>query len=132
MLDTDMSADTVLNNLHKIEADFGRERAVRWGQRTLDLDLISMDDAVLPDIETYMTWRHLPLESQVTEVPEGLILPHPRLQERAFVLVPLAEVAPDWVHPIAGLSVTQMLDALPKSDRDAVVPIRGATSEGAL
>jgi len=57
------------------------------------------------------------------KAPVQLILPHPRLQDRAFVLVPLADVAPDWVHPRTGLSVVQMLGALPQADRDAVRPL---------
>jgi 2-amino-4-hydroxy-6-hydroxymethyldihydropteridine diphosphokinase len=52
-----------------------------------------------------------------------LILPHPRLQDRAFVLVPLADVAPDWVHPRLALTVAQMLAALPPEDVAAVTPL---------
>jgi 2-amino-4-hydroxy-6-hydroxymethyldihydropteridine diphosphokinase len=53
-------------------------------------------------------------------VPPGLILPHPRLHERAFVLVPLADVAPDWVHPLTGHTVAQMCAALPADARAAI------------
>ncbi len=55
--------------------------------------------------------------------PERLILPHPRLQDRAFVLIPLNDVAPDWVHPVTGQTVRQMLDALPGVDKMAVTPL---------
>ena len=91
--------------------------------RTLDLDLLAWGDSVLPDSATQDSWRALPPEAQVRAVPDGLILPHPRLQDRAFVLVPLADVAPDWVHPRTGLTVRQMLAALPAADRDAVKPL---------
>jgi 2-amino-4-hydroxy-6-hydroxymethyldihydropteridine diphosphokinase len=64
----------------------------------------------------------LPPEDQARLAPDRLILPHPRLQDRAFVLVPLADVAPDWRHPLSGLSVDQMLQALPAEDVAAVVP----------
>jgi 2-amino-4-hydroxy-6-hydroxymethyldihydropteridine diphosphokinase len=119
----DVDVASVLARLHAVEARFGRERAQRWGMRTLDIDLLAMGDSVLPDAQTQDRWRLLPPEAQVRTTPDQLILPHPRLQDRAFVLVPLADVAPDWVHPRTGLSVRQMLDALPAEDRDAVKPL---------
>jgi 2-amino-4-hydroxy-6-hydroxymethyldihydropteridine diphosphokinase len=112
----------ILAVLHRVEAQFGRERAVRWGGRTLDIDLLAVGDSVLPDAVVQDLWRRLPPEAQAREVPDRLILPHPRLQDRAFVLVPLAEVAPDWVHPRTGSTVQAMLEALPDTDRAAVVP----------
>lgn len=114
---------SILARLHRVEARFGRERAQRWGMRTLDIDLLAMGDSVLPDPETQDRWRDLPAEAQIRTTPDRLILPHPRLQDRAFVLVPLADVAPDWVHPRTGQSVREMLDALPLADRDAVKPL---------
>lgn len=119
----DVDLTSVLARLHAVEARFGRERVQRWGMRTLDIDLLAMGDSVLPDAETQDRWRLLPPEAQVRSTPDQLILPHPRLQDRAFVLVPLADVAPDWVHPRTGLSVRQMLEALPAEDRDAVKPL---------
>ena len=91
-VETSLDPHALLFTLHKIEKRFGRDRAKeqRWGPRTLDLDLLAYDDAVInqPD----------------------LTLPHPRLFERAFVLVPLAEIAPDRV--IAGQSVAAALAQL--------------------
>lgn len=113
----------MLTVLHRIEAEFGRARDQRWGRRTLDLDLIALGDIVWPDLATHQTWRDLPLDAQMTRAPDTLILPHPRLQDRAFVLIPLAEIAPDWVHPILGLSVQQMVDALPMGEKTAVTPL---------
>ncbi|WP_375784042.1 2-amino-4-hydroxy-6-hydroxymethyldihydropteridine diphosphokinase [Bradyrhizobium sp. Pha-3] len=88
-IDTSLDPHALLFTLHKIESKFGRDRnsEQRWGPRTLDLDLIAYDDVTL-------------------EKPE-LTLPHPRLFERAFVLVPLAEIVPDRV--IAGRRVADAL-----------------------
>lgn len=117
------SPQNALENCHMIEAHFGRARDVRWGQRTLDIDLIAYEDRVLPDQETQTRWRDLPLETQMKETPSQLIVPHPRMQDRAFVLVPMADVAPDWRHPVLGQTVTELLAALPQADKDAVQPL---------
>lgn len=113
---TDRSPADVLAILHDIEAHFGRTRAVRWGQRTLDLDLIAQGQEIAPDAQTWDHWRNLDADRQAQVAPDRLILPHPRLQDRSFVLVPLADVAPDWIHPVTGLTVTQMRDARPADE----------------
>ncbi|RBI71893.1 2-amino-4-hydroxy-6-hydroxymethyldihydropteridine diphosphokinase [Roseovarius sp. TE539] len=109
--------------LHRVEADFHRVRAERWGRRTLDLDMIAAGAAVLPDAATQARWRCLPAEDQTRITPETLILPHPRLQDRAFVLVPLADIAPGWTHPLTGRTVGDMLADLPDESVDGVVPL---------
>ena len=78
----------ILEMLHAIEAEAGRMRGVPNAARTLDLDLLAMDD-------------------RVVATPK-LVLPHPRLQDRAFVLAPLEDVRPDWTHPVLHLSVATM------------------------
>ncbi|MBP0483689.1 2-amino-4-hydroxy-6-hydroxymethyldihydropteridine diphosphokinase [Sagittula sp. M10.9X] len=112
-----------LHKLHEIEADFGRARAQRWGSRTLDLDLLAAGDEVLPDRKTWDRWHALPAEDQKRETPDRLILPHPRLHERAFVLVPLNDVASHWMHPALRQTVAELAAALPEPFRREVVPI---------
>ena len=122
-VDTDLDARDVLRRLHGIEASFGRERAERWGPRTLDLDLIALGDQVLPDAQTHLAWRELSLADQQSRAPDQLILPHPRMHERAFVLIPLADIAPDWVHPLLGPTVAEMVTELPDKAREEVVAL---------
>lgn len=86
----------LLETLLKIEQKFGRDRQERWGPRTLDLDLILYDDLIV-------------------NIP-NLIIPHPRMQERAFVLVPLAEIAPDWVDPVSGCAIKDLVKQVDCSD----------------
>lgn len=125
------SPEQVLQALHEVEARFGRVRGARWASRTLDIDLLAMGQAVLPDAATQGQWRGLSPEAQARATPDRLILPHPRLQDRAFVLVPLADVAADWVHPVLGVSVAAMLAALPAADRAEVLQLSPPSRSGA-
>jgi 2-amino-4-hydroxy-6-hydroxymethyldihydropteridine diphosphokinase len=84
------SPELLLQLLLDIEQQFGRERTEHWGPRTLDLDLLLYDAVVL-------------------QTP-FLNLPHPRMTERAFVLIPLAELLPQWVDPLSGLTILQLRD----------------------
>lgn len=119
---TCISAHELLTIVHKTESDFCRVRDNRWASRTLDIDLIAYDDLILPDRQTLSRWVGLPLERQKQLAPDELILPHPRLQDRAFVLVPMAEVAPHWRHPLTGKTVLQMLAALDPAEKGQVKP----------
>mgnify|MGYP001334091622 CR=1 FL=1 len=120
-IQTDLSARQILNILHRVEEEFGRARKSRWAGRTLDLDLLAVGGQILPDAETFGRWLNLPLSRQSQDAPDQLILPHPRLQDRAFVLIPLNDVASDWKHPVLGRSIAEMCDSLPKSEVAAVV-----------
>ncbi len=124
VLQTGLPPQAVLAALHAVEAGLGRVRdGSRWGARGIDLDLLAMGDRVLPDAATAADWRDLPPRRQRAEAPGQLILPHPRLQDRGFVLVPLAEIAGTWRHPATGQSVAAMLAALPQAGREAIRPL---------
>jgi len=82
----------LLKHLKRLETRLGRQPAVRWGPRLIDLDILFYGDLIL-------------------DTPE-LIIPHPRLHERAFVLVPLVDLAPGLIHPVLGISVSQLLAEL--------------------
>lgn len=121
--ETDQPAGEILRELHALEARFERQRNVRWGMRTMDIDLIALGDQIHPDLEGFNTWRALSPALQSKAVPDQLILPHPRLQDRAFVLVPLAEAAPNWRHPVLGQTITELRDALPEAELAEIRPI---------
>ncbi len=121
LMETELTPVALLALLHEVEASLGRERRARWAARVCDLDLIASGDAVLPDAETLRALMTLgPEHAGAAPAPERLILPHPRMQERAFVLAPLADIAPDWRHPLTGRSVSEMLAALPEAARTEV------------
>lgn len=92
LLTTTLTPQALLATLLEIEQQFGRVRQERWGPRSLDLDLLLFDDLIL---ET-----------------DTLTLPHPRLSERAFVLVPLAEIAPDWVEPVSRKAIADLVQGV--------------------
>jgi len=96
----------------------------------MDLDLIALGDQIHPDAETQNHWRRLPTVVAAQRAPDQLILPHPRLAERGFVLMPLADIAADWVHPLTGQSVVQMLSALPEDALAGISVV--APPDGAL
>lgn len=124
---TALSPEAALAEMHRIEAGLGRVRdGGRWQARGIDLDLIALGQAVRPDAAGQDAWRALPPPEQTRRAPECLILPHPRMQDRGFVLVPLAEIAPLWRHPRTGQTVAQMLAALPAAALDGLAPLGAA------
>jgi len=117
--------EEILAQLHNIEDQLGRVRHLRWGDRVVDLDLLSFDARILPSEDVVHEWLKLPADQQSKKTPNSIILPHPRLQDRAFVLIPMADIAPNWCHPILGKTVTEMLAEIPEGDKLAVKVIKG-------
>jgi 2-amino-4-hydroxy-6-hydroxymethyldihydropteridine diphosphokinase len=115
-VETALDPRGVLDALHRIEAGLGRRRDERWAPRTCDLDLIACGQLVLPDAATQGEWAGLPVEER-RRAPQGLVLPHPRMQERVFVLRPLCDLAPEWRHPVLGRTAAELLAALPAAER---------------
>jgi 2-amino-4-hydroxy-6-hydroxymethyldihydropteridine diphosphokinase len=119
-LETILSPTELLAFLHKTETEAGRNRTKRWGPRTLDLDIISFGELILPDLQTHKNWVEMPIETQLKSTPEELIVPHPRIQDRGFVLIPLRDVAPDWAHPVTKLPIDALISAIPPQDLDQI------------
>jgi 2-amino-4-hydroxy-6-hydroxymethyldihydropteridine diphosphokinase len=118
--ETELSPDELLSDFHAIEADLGRVRVNRWEQRVIDIDLLCYEDLVKPNEDVVKSWIGMALSDQMERTPEQMLLPHPRIQDRPFVLVPMRDVAPDWVHPILGKTTVEMCDALPDDDVDEI------------
>ena len=97
LLETVLFPETLMQRMLDIETALGRERTVKWGPRIIDLDLLSYDQVIM-------------------ESP-GLTLPHPFLEKRRFVLEPLAEIAPDYVHPVSKKTVARLRDELAGKDQ---------------
>jgi 2-amino-4-hydroxy-6-hydroxymethyldihydropteridine diphosphokinase len=101
LLSTTLDPPSLMTAMLAIEASFGRVRRERWGPRSLDLDLLLFDDVILQQ--------------------PGLTLPHPRMTQRAFVLVPLLDIAPHWVEPISRQTIATLAQQV---DWSGVKPYR--------
>lgn len=110
-LHTELSVEELLKAIQSIEHNLGRQRELKWGQRTLDIDILFYNDAVLDR--------------------DDLKIPHPFLQERRFALAPLNDIAPNLMHPVLQQTIATLLKYCP--DQLAVVPYNddeGANTEG--
>ena len=103
---TTLSVYFLLKILQQIEDDMGRIRTAKWGPRTVDMDILFYGQDIVED--------------------ERLVIPHPELHKRRFVLAPLCEIAPYFVHPAFGISVEELLNSL--QDRSEVVVIKHSAS----
>jgi len=92
LLEVQQTPQELLEILLGIETQLGRVRQERWGARTLDLDILLIDDLILNT--------------------SNLVIPHPAMTERCFVLVPLAEIAPHWIHPVMGKSISSLINTI--------------------
>jgi 2-amino-4-hydroxy-6-hydroxymethyldihydropteridine diphosphokinase len=97
--ETDLEPRPLLEAMQSVESSLGRKRAERNGPRTIDLDILFYDARIVSET--------------------GLVIPHPLIAERLFVLAPLVELRPEFVHPVLGVSVAQMLSTL-KTDKGVV------------
>jgi 2-amino-4-hydroxy-6-hydroxymethyldihydropteridine diphosphokinase len=95
-VETDLEPTVLLLHLQALERRAGRHRDTRWGPRTLDLDILDFHGLVL-------------------DHPSGLVLPHPGVAERPFVLIPIIQIAPEWRHPVNGLTSAEMLAKVAQS-----------------
>jgi len=103
---TDLSADGLLLLFKETEQLLGRKPAERWSARTVDIDLLVYEQVILPSPQAWNVVVHSDDPAAFLEQP---VVPHPRLHKRAFVLVPLLDVAPDWRHPCLNITVTEMV-----------------------
>ncbi|MBT6031585.1 MAG: 2-amino-4-hydroxy-6-hydroxymethyldihydropteridine diphosphokinase [Kordiimonadaceae bacterium] len=103
-IETHYDALELLGILHEIERNMGRVRKEKWEARIIDLDLLSYNDEIYPDPENW----HKVREDIASKLP---IIPHGRLHERDFVLIPMADISTDWKHPVFNKSVKNMLKA---------------------
>jgi len=91
-LKTEFTPQKCLEKIQQIETNLGRERTVKNGPRTIDLDIIFYDQSIV--------------------IEKDLIIPHPRMHQRAFVLVPLAEILPDYIHPVYQKTVAELVKVI--------------------
>jgi len=94
--ETTLAPEFLLKRLKQLEVQLGREQSFHWGPRLIDIDILFYDDLILES--------------------ESLNIPHPHLQERGFVLVPLADIAPNFVHPVLKQTVKELLSGVDTDD----------------
>jgi 2-amino-4-hydroxy-6-hydroxymethyldihydropteridine diphosphokinase len=94
--ETALEPESLLKRLKQLEVQLGREQSFRWAPRLIDIDILFYNDLILES--------------------ESLTIPHPRLHERAFVLVPLADIAPDFIHPVLKKTIKELLAGVNMDD----------------
>lgn len=112
-VETELSPAELLRCLHDIEADLGRKRRIRWEARIIDLDIIAYGEQILPS-------KALWSQKAKDITPDEIIIPHPRLHERLFVLKPLMDICPDWIHPVSGKTVAALMTHVEKGQQQTL------------
>jgi 2-amino-4-hydroxy-6-hydroxymethyldihydropteridine diphosphokinase len=100
LLETPLPPEPLLQQMLAIETALGRKRTVKWGPRIIDLDLLAYDQVIMDR--------------------PGLTLPHPFLEKRRFVLEPLAEIAPGYIHPVLKKTAARLRDELAAASQDLI------------
>lgn len=116
----DHSALEMLEVCQSIEMSFGRDRVVRWGARTLDIDILNYGDQIYPSLEE---WHAVANNVSPDTEMSKLVLPHPYMHARAFVLKPLSDVVRLWRHPVYNRTADDLYSDLPADDRAGVIPV---------
>lgn len=107
-VETNQAAEELVGTVLAVEAELGRLRSVPNAARTIDIDVLSYNDEIV--------------EAGNRSVCSDVLIPHPRMDKRAFVLLPLADIAPDWQHPVSRVSIGQLIDNLPTDQTCVAVP----------
>ena len=105
---TTLDAAALVAEVLHVEAELGRQRSIPNAPRTIDIDVLAYNDVII-------TGDH----------PGAVEIPHPRLHVRAFVLMPLHDIAPDWRHPVSGAALSKLIEALPKDQTCRPIPDAG-------
>ena len=117
---TNLNPKQLIKFTSSLENKYGRKRKRRWESRTCDIDILLCDQQILPSRNYFEKWLKLDFSEQIRLVPDQLIIPHPRLQERTFFLKPLNDLQPDWIHPFLKLKAKEMLDSLPLNEIESI------------
>ena len=104
LLQTSLKPHEILNEIQAIEKEQGRERLITWGPRTLDLDILFIDQEIIQESD--------------------LQVPHPHIQDRKFILIPLHEIAADWIHPVFKKSAKELLIETKDTSAVEIIPNR--------
>lgn len=105
---TTLTPQDLVASVLEVESELGRRRSVPNAARTIDIDVLAYDDQIV--------------SGQDQDVLSDVMIPHPRMHLRAFVLLPLADIAPDWVHPRTNVNISDLIKALPKDQVCQPIP----------